>query len=117
MYKKEKIKIVILTIFTFGLIWLKWNKQKKHQKNTIYQVDKLPFKKAALIEALGGKENINDVQLTPSRVNVICKDTKIVNLEQIKNLKGITGIFVSSSKVSLILGEFAKKTYDALIKD
>ncbi|MFV8400943.1 PTS glucose transporter subunit IIB [Mycoplasma sp. 005V] len=113
--KKDKFLIVFLTIVTFGLIWIKWNKQVKKQKNTIYQNDKLPFKFDEFL-ALLGNDNITDVQTRLNRISISVKDIKLVQLQQLNKLKGISGIVARSNGVSLVLGEYTTVVYNNLSK-
>ncbi|AKA49889.1 hypothetical protein VO56_01250 [Mycoplasmopsis gallinacea] len=109
MFKKNKFKMIFYTIITFGLIWIKWKKQLKHTKNTIYQSNNLPFDINLLKVALG-EGNIEKVETKPSRITVFLKNAKIADLDKIRKLKGVTGIFAKSDSVSIILGEFSAIT-------
>ncbi|MFV8499789.1 PTS glucose transporter subunit IIB [Mycoplasma sp. VS424B] len=113
--KKDKFLIVFLTIITFGLIWIKWNKQTKKEKNTIYQNDKLPFKFNEFL-ALLGDNNIQEVQTRLNRINISVKDIKLVKLQELNKLKGISGIVARSNGVSLVLGEYTTVVYNELKK-
>ncbi len=108
--------MIFFTVITFGLIWIKWKKQINHQSNTIFQLEHLPFSGNELIQSLGGIENIENVELKPSRINVFLKDQNLINVELIQNLKGVTGTFLNAKKISIILGEFSKAAHDFLIK-
>ncbi|MBN4083361.1 PTS sugar transporter subunit IIABC [Mycoplasma sp. CSL10137] len=114
---KNKIKLIFYTVISFGLIWIKWKKQAKKPANTFFQLDYLPFKLDDVIKSLGGKKNIIDLDLKPSRVNLHIKNSKIVNTEELKNTKGITGVFLKSNSISLILGEFSKIFYEIVLKE
>ncbi|QKT05490.1 PTS sugar transporter subunit IIABC [Mycoplasma sp. OR1901] len=114
---KNKLKLVFYTVITFGLIWIKWKKQAKKPANTFFQLDYLPFKLNDVIDNLGGIKNIIDLDLKPSRVNLSIKDSKIVKANELKNTKGISGIFLKSNSVSLILGEFSKTFYETIKKE
>ncbi|UUM19503.1 MULTISPECIES: PTS sugar transporter subunit IIABC [unclassified Mycoplasma] len=96
------------------MIWIKWKKQIKHEKNTIYQADKLPFNKDAFLACFNDLNHIVSLELKPSRVNIIFNQNPQVNLEKLKSLKGISGILVNSNKLSIILGEFSQATYNLL---
>ncbi|WP_426461508.1 PTS glucose transporter subunit IIB [Mycoplasma hafezii] len=113
---KNKFKIVVFTILTFGLIWIKWNKQTKHQSNTIYQVDKIPFDIKLLINYLG-KDNYGEVEIKPSRIVIPVKNIKEVQLEKIKELKAVTGVVAKSNSLSIILGEFSSAVAKGLNYD
>ncbi|WAM05750.1 PTS sugar transporter subunit IIABC [Mycoplasmopsis cynos] len=109
----NKFKVIFLSIITFGLIWIKWRKKIEHKKNTIYQVDDLPFKISTLNSYLG-VENYRVIDSKPSRLNIEIKDIAKVDLEKIKKLKGVSGIFVKSSTISIILGVYTNSVYQAL---
>ncbi|WP_406613458.1 PTS glucose transporter subunit IIB [Mycoplasma corogypsi] len=104
---KHKFKKIFLTIITFGLIWIKWKKQMQHTENSIYQIDKVPFEMNNLIEFCG-ENNIISANDKLSKVEIVVSDIKQVNVNGIRNLKGISGIFVKSNSLILILGEFSK---------
>ncbi|CCP24171.1 PTS system, glucose-specific, IIB component [Mycoplasmopsis cynos C142] len=109
----NKFKVIFLSIITFGLIWIKWRKKIEHKKNTIYQVDDLPFKISTLNSYLG-VENYRVIDSKPSRLNIEIKDIAKVDLEKIKKLKGVSGLFVKSSTISIILGVYTNSVYQAL---
>ncbi|VEU73145.1 PTS system glucose-specific transporter subunit IIB (plasmid) [Mycoplasmopsis gallopavonis] len=109
--------MIFLTIITFGLIWIFWNKQTQHQKNTFYQVSKIPFKIENLKEFLGSVTNILSVETKPSRVIIQVKDITKVNLIAIRDLKAVSGIFAKSDSLSIILGEFSQAVAKELNND
>ncbi|AKF40913.1 PTS sugar transporter subunit IIABC [Mycoplasmopsis canis] len=111
----NKFKVVFLSIITFGLIWLKWRKKIDHEKNKIYQIDSLPFKINDLVENLG-KDNFIIKKLRPSSVEFEIKEISIVKLEEIKKMKGVSGIFVKSSMISIIFGVYSRAVYNLLKK-
>ncbi|MHA3786276.1 PTS glucose transporter subunit IIB [Mycoplasma sp. HF14] len=113
--KKDKFLIVFLTIITLGLIWIKWSKQIKKEKNTIYQNDKLPFKFSDFLICLGD-DNIAKVETRLNRINIGVKDIKLVKLQDLNKLKGISGIVARSNGVSLVLGEYTQVVYKELQK-
>lgn len=70
-----------------------------------------------LIQYLGGKENILDVQINLSRLKVVVKDSAIVNKEGIQKL-GAKGIVEIDNELKIILGPNSKqlKKYMADLK-
>ncbi|QGZ97513.1 PTS sugar transporter subunit IIABC [Mycoplasma sp. NEAQ87857] len=104
---KNNLKIVILTLLTFGLIWIKWNKKKHQPENTIYQNDKLPFKISLLLDALK-PDNILEIDQKPSRVKIMVNQADIIDLDAIKKLKGIRGVFLKSDSITLVFGEYSQ---------
>lgn len=61
-----------------------------------------------LVEALGGKENIIDTEVTLSRFKVTLKDVEKANKEAIQKL-GAKGIVEIDNQLKIILGENAKQ--------
>ncbi|SYV97315.1 PTS system glucose-specific transporter subunit IIB [Mycoplasmopsis edwardii] len=51
----------------------------------------------------------------PSRVVLKIKDIDKVQLEKIQGLKGVSGLFVKSSVISIILGVYSTSVYNALL--
>ncbi|WP_255483474.1 PTS sugar transporter subunit IIABC [Mycoplasma sp. Pen4] len=113
--KRNRFTIVFLTIITFGLIWIKWNKQTQKQKNTIYQIDKLPFNISELI-SIFEKDNIEKTEVKLNRLTVFVKEIKKVKLDSLKTLNGVKGVFAKSNSVSIIFGEYTEAINNALIK-
>ena len=61
-----------------------------------------------LVEALGGKDNIIDTEITLSRFKVTLKDTTIVNREGIQKL-GARGIVEIDNQLKIVLGPESKQ--------
>ena len=61
-----------------------------------------------LIQYLGGKDNIIDVQMNLSRLKVTVKDTSLVNKEGIQKL-GAKGIVEIDNQLKIILGNNSKQ--------
>ncbi len=105
MTTSDKIKIVLLTIVTLGLIWIWIN--KKQASNEELTVDKKVKVNINSIIELIGKENIVEITNTQQRVKITFKDRKEVNKEGIENLKGVSGTMFTSTSVSLVVGKSA----------
>jgi len=61
-----------------------------------------------LIQYLGGKDNIDDVQVNLSRLKVTLKDMSIVNKEGIQKL-GAKGIVEIDNQLKIIFGPNSKQ--------
>ncbi|TDV23050.1 PTS system IIB component (Glc family) [Mycoplasmopsis mustelae] len=108
--------MIILTILTFGLIWLKWKKiSNQHQKDTLFQIHNIPFKIETLINALP-KDNIESFESKHYRINIFIRDARKVNVEVIKKLKGVSGIFLKSNSISITFGEYTSAVAAELAK-
>ncbi|QBF34537.1 PTS sugar transporter subunit IIA [Mycoplasmopsis phocirhinis] len=111
MTKKDKFLVVILTIFTLGFCWLYWYlKNKKHQQILTgkQQITLSQNKVDELISLLGGKQNISDVSASGSRLFIVVDKKDLVKANQIMNNKLASGVFMSSNKITLIMGEYAQ---------
>lgn len=106
---KDKLLLILLTIFTLGiyLIVIYKNKSKpesselsRSEKVTV-DIDKL--------KSLLGEDNIVGSEFTHTKVKIFIKDKSKVNVNEIQNLKGISGVFASSKYITIIVGNQAKK--------
>ena len=61
-----------------------------------------------IILNLGGKENIVEMTVRGSRLNIVLKDNSLLNIDALKNI-GVEGVIVMTSKVTLVIGEDALK--------
>ncbi|CAM9153450.1 PTS glucose transporter subunit IIB [Mycoplasma marinum] len=101
----DKIKIALLSIITFGFIWI-WINKKQVPKNKLTVESKVKVNIAEIIKAIG-KDNITEITNTRQRVKISFKNKKQVKKENIENLKGISGTIFSSTSVSLVVGNSA----------
>ncbi|APJ38731.1 hypothetical protein BLA55_03665 [Mycoplasmopsis pullorum] len=116
MLLKDKIKMIFLTIITFGLIWIKWTKMKNSNlENSFYVANKLPFKMEQFY-AIIPKESILSISNTHIRTNITVADASKVAIEELQKLKNVTGVVVMSNKISLVLNEYAPVLAQELLK-
>ncbi len=103
MYTKYIIMLVILIIIALVVI-------KMSRKDFSVEINKL-------IQYLGGKDNIVDVQINLSRLKVEVKDVSLVNKEGIQKL-GAKGIVEIDNQLKIIFGPNSKqlKKYMADLK-
>lgn len=103
MYTKYIIMLIILIII--ALIVIKMSRKDFH-----IEINKL-------IQYLGGKDNIVDVQINLSRLKVEVKDVSLVNKEGIQKL-GAKGIVEIDNHLKIIFGPNSKqlKKYMADLK-
>ena len=102
------IGIILLVAVIVYMIVVKSLKNKT-VKGNIYH---LTIDLNALIVALKGKENINDVSATSSKVRFELKDTH-VDVEAIKAL-GASGIVESNNSITIIFGKQSQSICDAI---
>ena len=58
----------------------------------------------SLIKALGGKENIQEVKSSPSKLTVLIHDHQLLNIDEIKRL-GASGIVEGKESIAMIFGK------------
>ena len=72
----------------------------------------------AIVEALGGKENIINATNCMTRVRANVKDTAKISEEAIKGIAGVLGLVVDGSSYQVVVGPgTAKKVTDAMVSD
>ena len=100
--KTEYIVIVVMMIVAACLLYYGYNTFIKNNalKNKTF---KSGIDVNALLEALGGKDNIIDITSSPSKLTVTLKDHALVQIEPIKAL-GSTGIVQGKETISMIFG-------------
>ncbi len=101
----DKIKITLLTIFTLGFIWI-WINKKPTIKSELTVEKKVKVNIELIIKSIGLK-NIVEITNTQQRVKIIFNDNQKVDKETLKKLKGISGMMLTSTSVSLIVGKSA----------
>ncbi|WP_194250072.1 PTS transporter subunit EIIB, partial [Streptococcus pneumoniae] len=57
-----------------------------------------------VIDALGGRENVNSVAHCATRLRVMVKDEEKINKEVIENLEKVQGAFFNSGQYQIIFG-------------
>ena len=107
MTKKEKLLYWFLIIITLGLILPYWKTKKVEIKEELSQNKKIDLNINKLIILLGNSENIQNVSSTHTKVKINIKDRDKINIEKIKQINGISGVFASSTYIQIIVGNQA----------
>ncbi len=94
MYWQYLIIVVILLLISLIVV-------KMRRKDFHIEINKL-------IQYLGGKDNIEDVQINLSRLKITLKDMTIVNKEGIQKL-GAKGIVEIDNQLKIIFGPNSKQ--------
>jgi len=69
-----------------------------------------------VIDALGGRENVNSVAHCATRLRVMVKDEGKINKEMIENLEKVQGAFFNSGQYQIIFGTgTVNKMYDEVV--
>lgn len=71
---------------------------------------------AIWLEALGGKDNIEDVSGVGSRVSLVLKDKEIINRDQLKTL-GVSSVLTMANKIILVIEDKAQSVADKIRKE
>lgn len=69
-----------------------------------------------LLQALGGAENISNINLNGSRISLNFVDKKNVNKELIKE-NGVETIVIANKKITLVIGKKASNVYKYLLEN
>lgn len=109
MTKKEKILFIFLQIITLGLIWIYWNNKSKKYKNENYLSQELKsgINAIELIKLIGGPNNISEVVNTHTKVKIKYNIRERVQLDEIKKISGISGVFINDVAITIIVGNSA----------
>ena len=100
--KTEYIAILIMMVVAVGLIYYGYNTFIRN-KDLKSETFKSNIDVKALLEALGGKDNITDLTFSPSKFTVTLKDHSLVQIDTIKVL-GASGIVQGKDNLSMIFG-------------
>ncbi len=89
------VAIVLIILITIAIIFL-LNKKNKKPVKEISQASPSEW-----LEALGGKDNVIDVQSTGSRLTVKLLNKDLVNRDKLTEL-GVSSIVVMSDKITMV---------------
>ena len=103
--------IIVLLALVFLIMFLVSKNAKKKINKEISNLY------TNIIDCCGGKSNIKEVSSIGSRLTLTLNDNSKLNEEKLKEIN-ITGIFKTTKKVTLVIGEmaseYAKKIKEAL---
>ena len=69
-----------------------------------------------VIDALGGRENVNSVAHCATRLRVMVKDENKINKEKAENIEKVQGAFFNSGQYQMIFGTgTVNKIYDEVV--
>lgn len=69
----------------------------------------------AIIQNVGGKENISDVFHCMTRLRLILKDQSLIQDDTLKNLAGVLGTGFNAGQYQIIIGNEVNKVYDIAV--
>lgn len=114
---KDKLLLVSLSIITLGFYpMIMFRKRGVEPKNELSRRENNVVDVEHLIQLLGGKDNINGAEYTQTKIKLLINDKDSVKVEDLKNLKGVTGVFATSNHISLVVGNIAKSLSHQLLK-
>lgn len=98
------ISLVVLAVFVGLGLFFFFKKKKEKEKNNEFP---------ELLEALGGAENIDKVELSGSRINLFLINKKSMDKEKVKE-NGVSAIVVTSKKITLVIGRQSSLVFNYL---
>lgn len=110
MTGKEKFLFIFLQVITLGLIWIFWIRQKRalSQVDELSYATKTNFDGAALLVLVGTATNVVGLSHTHTKVTISFVDRTPVDPEAIKQLRGVSGVFINDQSVTIIVGTEAR---------
>lgn len=106
---KDKLILVLLTIFTLGIYLIVVYKGKsKPNSNELSRSEKVTLDVNKL-KSLIGEGNVAGSEFTHTKVKIFIKDKNKVDVEGIQKLKGVSGVFATTKYITIIVGNQAKK--------
>lgn len=113
---KEKFLFIFLQIITLGLIWIYWNKKAKMYKDqhTLSQEIKVGINIVKLIKLMGGPNNIKEITNTHTKVKMEYNIRERVEIQQIRKISNISGVFMNDNAVTIIVGNSAAAVCDSI---
>ncbi len=114
MTTQEKLLYWFLIIITFGIILLYWKTKKTKIKNELSTKKKIDLDMKKLILLLGGSENIQSVSSTHTKVKINFENRQNIDIEKIKQINGVSGVFASSTYIQIIVGNQALAIQESL---
>ena len=73
-------------------------------------------KAAAIIQAVGGKDNVSSVSHCMTRLRLVLKDESKAKDDEVKNVDGIIGVAHAGGQYQVIVGQSVPKVYDEVVK-
>jgi len=101
------IYIIIALIIVFA-VWFIFAKVLKNKKPKEVTIKDIPVDIEALINALGGKENIKESVANGSKITFFVEKDEIIKVNTLKVL-GASGIIQSTGKITVIMGKFSEE--------
>ena len=115
MLFKDKLKLIFLSIITFGIYpAMVFRKKDTEVSATLSESSTIKLDINKLISNLGGKDNVKEATATHTKVNFKITSRDNVDIESLQNMKGISGVFATSTSVTIIVGNTAKKIADII---
>lgn len=114
---KDKLLFTIFTIFTLGIYPIViFNKKPQKQNNELSRKDNDVINPAELLSLVGGKDNINGIEYTQTKIKIMIEDKDLVRVDELQKMKGVSGVFATSSTISLMVGNIAKSLSIQMMK-
>lgn len=82
----------------------------------MYYMNKYYKESAALLEYIGGRDNIATVTHCVTRMRFVLKDTEKADIEKIKSIKIVKGVFTQAGQFQVIIGNEVSSFYNEFVK-
>lgn len=105
----------VIAIIVLIILWFIITKVLKNKTTSLNTAKSIPVEVDGIVRALGGNNNIEEVNATNSKITFKLLDDKLVDVDSLKEL-GASGVVISGSKVSVILGTKSKDIAEAINK-
>ena len=102
---KNKIIFIIISILTIGIYPLLLFKSKNKNVNQLTKSTKIKININKFILILGGISNIEKSEYTNKKIKIFFKNIENIEIDKIKKQKYISGLFISSKYITLIMGD------------
>lgn len=88
---------------------------ENEEESVMAKVD-IPTLASQIVEGLGGKENLAQINHCATRLRVVVNDPAKLNTEGLKKTKGVLGVEVSGDQVQVIVGQIIEDLFLAVEK-
>lgn len=104
----DYLMYIIIGVVVLIALWFIFAKVLKNKKPKEVTIKDIPIDIEALINALGGKENIKETTANGSKITFFVIEDELIKVNTLKEL-GASGIIQSTGKITVIMGKFSEE--------
>lgn len=72
----------------------------------------------AILQCIGGKENVSSAAHCATRMRLVIRDQKLVDKKKLENVDGVKGVFEASGQLQIIIGTgVVNKVFEEFVKE